>query len=104
MTQEELRAKLESYDLKGATLKQLISARDIAQDMCLSCIRKYSVVYSAVRNTTYECDREMPTSEVDDATSELLRAIRLEGEIYNNHTITLGLEILERLNKMDSNN
>lgn len=104
MTLEELRAKLESYDLEGAKIKQLISDRDIALDMCLSCSRKYSVVYSAVRNTTYECDKEMPTRELDDATTELLRAIRLEWEIYNHHAITLGDEIIERLNKIDSNN
>lgn len=103
MTQEELRTKLESYDTNEATLNQLIADRDFARDMYLSCTRKYSAVYDAVRNTTCECYKEIPTRELDDATTELLRAIRLEGEIYHHHAETLGCEINERLSKIDNN-
>lgn len=104
MEQEELRAKLESYDLKDATLKQLITDRDFARDMYFSCTRKYRAVYNAIYNTAYECSTERPTRELADAATELLRAIRFEENEYYLQAERLGYEIKERLDKMDSNN
>ena len=95
MTQEELRAKLESYDLKGATMEELISDRDSARDMYWKCSSRHSLVYNNVRDTVYG------TAEVDYARTELLSAIRLEAEIYYYHASRLGSEILARLSKMD---
>lgn len=104
MTQEELRAKRENYDLEGATLRQLISDRDFAREMYLRCVRMRSTVYDAIRNIILKCEEERPTREVDDATTELLEAIRFEEYEYFRHAEKLGHEINERLSKMDSNN
>lgn len=104
MTQEELRAKLERYDTKEATIKQLLADRDIARDMFLSRVRMRSTVYDAIRNIILKCEEERPTREVDDATTELLEAIRFEEYEYFRHAEKLGHEINERLSKMDSNN
>ena len=104
MEQEKLKAELERYDIKGATLKQLISDRDFARDMFLSRVRMRSAVYDAIRNIILKCEEERPTREVDDATTELLEAIRFEEYEYFHHAETLRYEIEERLSKMDSNN
>lgn len=101
MTQEELRAKLESYDIKGATLKQLIADRDTARDLYLKCSRMYSDVCEADDRCYY--GRRSPR-EINDAVAELLRAIRSEEEEYYHHAETLEYEINERLSKIDSNN
>ena len=107
MTQEELRTKLNGYDLKGATLKQLIEDRDFARDMYLSSTRRYSTVCNAVydvRSTTCECRKDCPTREVEAAVTELLSAMLIDQEEYFHHMETLENEINERLSKMDSNN
>lgn len=104
MRQEELRAKRGNYDLEGATLRQLISDRDFAREMYLRCVRMRSAVYDAIRNIILKCEEERPTREVDDATTELLEAIRFEEYEYFHHAETLRYEIEERLSKMDSNN
>lgn len=104
MTQEELRENLKRYDFEGVTLKQLIADRDFARDMFLSRVRMRSTVYDAIRNIILKCEEERPTREVDDATTELLEAIRFEEYEYFRHAEKLGHEINERLSKMDSNN
>lgn len=103
MTQEELREKLESCVIEDATLKQLIADRDFARDMFLSRVRMRSTVYDAIRNIILKCEEERPTREVDDATTELLEAIRFEEYEYFRHAEKLGHEINERLSKMDNN-
>lgn len=103
MTQEELKAKLNDYDLKGATMEELISDRDSARDMYAKCSNMHSAIYDAVRGADDEPYGERPTREVDDATTELLSAIRLEAEIYYLHASRLGVELVERLSKMDNN-
>lgn len=100
MTQEELRTKLESYAIKGATLKQLLADRDIARDLYLSCTRMYSDVCEADDRCYY--GRRSPR-EIGTAVTELLRAIRSEEEMYYHHAETLEYEINERLSKIDSN-
>lgn len=103
MTQEELRAKLYGYDLKGATMEELISERDSARDMYAKCSNMHSAIYDAVRGADDEPYGERPTREVDEATSKLLSAIRFEGDEYYHHASRLGVEIIERLSKMDNN-
>lgn len=78
-------------------MEELISDRDYARDMYAKCSNKHDVVYCTLRNAGY-C-----TTEVDDATTELLSAIRLEAEIYYLHASRLGVQILNRLDKMDNN-
>lgn len=104
MTQEELRAKLESYDLKGATMKQLLADRDFARDMYSIYARMGRAMNNVMDSLVYEGRKIDPTRELDDAMTELSRAIGLEQARYYNHAETLGCEIDERLNKMDSNN
>lgn len=93
MTQNELRAKLESCDLKGATLKQLLADRDIAHEMQLqlhrSCmeLRNYNIVGWV----------NSPTDEVRDRMNECLEAIATEGDLYGAFVSRADEEIAKRL-------
>lgn len=103
MTQEELRTKLNDYDIEGATLKQLIADRDFARDMYSIYARMGRAMNNVMDSLVYEGRKIDPTRELDDAMTELSRAIGLEQARYYNHAETLGCEIDERLSKIDNN-
>ena len=94
MTQEELRAKLESNDIEGSTIKQLILVRDAARDaqaqLQRTCneIRKYNTLGGL---TT--------TDEVRDRINECLQAIADEGAMYGAFVSRASEEIYKRLDK-----
>lgn len=95
MTQNELRKKLENSDLKGATLKDLLANRELAQEkqaqLKRSCneLRNYNVVGG---NGT-------PTDEVQDRMNECIQAIANEGIMYGAFVSRVSEEIDKRLEK-----
>lgn len=99
MTQEELRAKLERYDVKGTDTVYLLFDRDEARDMTLS--------YNLLRRDLYDylgrCWPAELTDEVKEAMSNLIKLISDEIEMYESFSLRVGREMGERLNKKGSN-
>lgn len=95
MTLEELRAKLESYDLKGVTLKQLLSDRDIAKEAQMQLQRSYK----ELRNYNIAGWAGSPTDEVRDCMIECLQAIADEAAMYGAFVSSASEEIYKRLDK-----
>lgn len=95
MTQDELRARLENSDIKGATLKDLLANRELAQEkqaqLKRSCneLRNYNVVGG---NGT-------PTDEVQDRMKECTKAIVDELLLYGAFVSRVSEEIDKRLEK-----
>lgn len=92
MTQEELRAKLESYDLKGATIKQLLADRDIAKEAQMQLQRSHK----ELRNYNI-AGFGTPTDEVRDCMIECLHAIADEEAMYGAFVSRASEEIAKRL-------
>ena len=95
MTQEELRTKLESYDLKGATIKQLLADRDIAKEAQMHLQRSYK----ELRNYNIAGGAGITTDEVRDRMNECLQAIADEGAMYGAFVSRASEEIYKRLDK-----
>lgn len=95
MTQEELRAKLESYDLKGATMKQLLADRDIAKEAQAQLQRSYR----ELRNYNIAGWAGTTTDEVRDRMNECFQAIADEGAMYGAFVSRASEEIYKRLDK-----
>ena len=95
MTQEELIAKLESYDLKGATIKQLLADREIAKEAQAQLQRSYK----ELRNYNIAGWAGTTTDEVRDCMIECLHAIADEGAMYGAFVSRASEEIYKRLDK-----
>ena len=97
MTQEELRAKLESYELKGEDTGHILFDRDEA--LCMT------IGYNNLRRALYDyTSRDWPkelTGEVGEALSNLIKVISAEIEMYDSFAILLGQELVVRLKKDD---
>lgn len=95
MTQDELKEKLESYDVKSKETIFLPFDRDEARDMTLS--------YNLLRRDLYDyLGREWPmelTDEVKEAMSTLIELISDEIEMYDSFALRIGREMASRLNK-----
>lgn len=98
MTQEELRAKLESYDVKSEETGHLRFDRKEALCMAMG--------YNDLRRALYDyTSRDWPkeqTDEVGEAISTLIELISDESEIYESFSLRVGREMGKRLNKIDS--
>lgn len=95
MTQEELRTKLESYDLKGVTMKQLLADRDIAKEAQAQLQRSYR----ELRNYNIAGWAGTTTDEVRDRMNECLQAIADEGAMYGAFVSRASEEIYKRLDR-----
>ena len=95
MTLEELRAKLESYNIKGVTLKQLLADRDIAKEAQTQLQRSYR----ELRNYNIGGWAGTTTDEVRDHINECLQAIADEGAMYGAFVGRASEEIYKRLDK-----
>lgn len=95
MTQDELRAKLESYDLKGATIKQLLADRDFAKEAQAQLQRSYR----ELRNYNIAGWAGTTTDEVRDRMNECLQATADEGAMYGAFVSRASEEIYKRLDK-----
>lgn len=95
MTQNELRAKLESYDLKGATIKQLIADRDIAKEAQMQLQRSHK----ELRNYNIAGGAGTITDDVRDRMNECLKAIVDEGAMYGAFVSRASEEIYKRLDR-----
>lgn len=97
MTQEELRAKLETNDIEGSTIEQLILVRDAARDaqaqLHRSCneLRNYNVVGGYFTTT----------DEVRDRINECLQAMADERAIYGAFVSRVREEIIKRVDATD---
>ena len=92
MTQEELKAKLESYDLKSLTTKRLLVAKDIARDKLGKLQRIHNALrgYNAVGGTYF-------TSDLKDSIDECLQAVAYEKDIYGAFVSRISEEIHKRI-------
>lgn len=95
MTQEDLRAKLESYDIKGVTLKQLLADRDIAKGAQMQLQRSYRELC----NYNIAGWLGTTTDEVRDRMNECLQAIADDGAVYGAFVSRASEEIYKRLDK-----
>ena len=95
MTLEELRAKLESYDLEGAKIKQLISDRDIAREAQAQLQRSYR----ELRNYNIAGWAGTTTDEVRDRMNECFQAVADEAAMYGAFVGRASEEIAKRLDK-----
>lgn len=95
MTLEELRAKLESYDIKDVTLKRLIEDRDIAREAQMQLQRSHK----ELRNYNIAGWAGTPTDEVRDCMIECLHAIADEAAMYGAFVSRASEEIYKRLDK-----
>ena len=93
MTQEELRAKLESCVIEDATLKQLISDRDFAREVQSQLQRSYK----ELRNYNIAGGLGTTTDEVRDKMNECLQAIADEGAMFGAFVSRASEEIAKRL-------
>lgn len=93
MTQEELRTKLNGYDLKGVTMKQLLADRDIAKEAQAQLQRSYR----ELRNYNIAGWAGTTTDEVRDRMNECLQAIADEGAMYGAFVSRASEEIAKRL-------
>lgn len=95
MTLEELRAKLESYDIKGVTLKQLLADRDIAKEAQAQLQRSYR----ELRNYNIAGWAGTPTDEVRDRMNECFQAVADEAAMYGAFVGRASEEIVKRVDK-----
>lgn len=93
MTQEELRTKLNGYDLKGVTMKQLLADRDIAKEAQAQLQRSYR----ELRNYNIAGWAGTTTDEVRDRMNECLQAIADEGAMYGAFVSRASEEIRKRV-------
>lgn len=95
MTQDELRARLENSDLKGATLKDLLTYRDLAKEKQAHLMRSHNELckYNVVGGNG------TPTDEVQDRMNECIQAIANEGITYGAFVSRVSEEIDKRLEK-----
>lgn len=98
MTQEELRAKLESYDIKDVTLKRLIEDRDIAREAQAQLLRSYR----ELRNYNIAGWLGTTTDEVRDRMNECLQAVADEAAMYGAFVDRASEEITKRLEMSDN--
>lgn len=94
MTQEELRAKLETNDIEGSTIEQLILVRDAARDAQAQLHRSCNELRGY--NTSSGLST---TDEVRDRINECLQAIESEVAIYRAFVSRVNEEIYKRLDK-----
>lgn len=95
MTQEELRAELESYDTNEATLKQLVAVRDNVREKQIQLRRSYNEI-SNYYITGGFC---ATTDEVRDRLDECLSAIAVELAVYGDLVNRVNREFCKRLDK-----
>lgn len=95
MTQNELRAKLESYDIKDVTLKRLIEDRDIAREAQSQLQRSYR----ELRNYNIAGWLGTTTDEVRDRMNECFQAVADEAAMYGAFVGRASEEIEKRLDK-----
>lgn len=95
MTQDELRARLENSDIKGATLKDLLTDRDLAKEKQAHLMRSHNELckYNVVGGSG------TPTDEVQDRMKECTKAIVDELLLYGAFVSRVSEEIDKRLEK-----
>lgn len=95
MTQNELRARLENSDLKGATIKKLLAYRDSAKEKQAQLKRTYDELYGYNDVGGY-----CPISdEVQDRMKECTKAIAGDMFLYGAFVSRVSEEIDKRLEK-----
>lgn len=92
MTQAELRADIEGYNLKVITTKRLLVTKDIAQEKLWKLQRIYDALrgYNAVGKTYF-------TDDLTDSIDECLQAIACEKDIYGAFVSRISEEIRKRV-------
>lgn len=94
MTQEELKAKLESYDLESLTIQRLLVVRDITRNEQVKIQR----FYNELRD--YNCVGVLDISnDVRDRIDDCLQAVAADVDIYEAFVSRASEEICKRLEK-----
>ena len=99
MTQEELRAKLESYDVKGAEAYSLLWRNDSAREMA----KNYERLADELFAFTKEKLALQPTYEVIEAARKLRELILDERVMYKKHAGLIKRELMARLEQEENN-
>ncbi|MDY4245742.1 MAG: hypothetical protein SOX65_04595 [Porphyromonas sp.] len=99
MTQEELRAKLESYDVKGAEAYALLWRNDSVREM----VKNYEDLADELFDFTKEKLALQPTYEVIEVARKLRELILAERAMYRKHSALIKRELMARLEQEESN-
>lgn len=94
MTQDELRAKLESCDLESLTIQRLLVVRDITRNEQVKIQR----FYNELRD--YNCVGVLDISnDVRDRIDDCLQAVAADVDIYEAFVSRASEEIVKRVDK-----
>ena len=94
MTQDELKEKLESYDLESLTIQRLLVVRDITRNEQVKIQR----FYNELRD--YNCVGVLDISnDVRDRIDDCLQAVAADVDIYEAFVSRASEEIYKRLEK-----
>lgn len=99
MTQEELRAKLESYDVKGAEAYALLWRNDSVREM----VKNYEDLADELFDFTKEKLALQPTYEVIEVARKLRELILYERVMYKKHAALIKRELMARLEQEENN-
>lgn len=95
MTQEELRTKLNDYDIEGAEAYDLIYQNDDAREMAIN--------YKHMEDALFACLKAKwqikPSDEIRETIENLLDLIFDEKLMYKEYSASIERELAARLNK-----
>lgn len=95
MTQEELRTKLNDYDIEGAEAYDLIYQNDDAREMAIN--------YKHMEDALFACLKAKwqikPSDEIRETIEKLLELIFDEELMYKEYSACIERELAARLNK-----
>lgn len=99
MTQEELKEKLESYDVKGAEAYALLWRNNSVREM----VKNYADLADELFAFTKEKLALQPTYEVIEAALKLRELILYERAMYKKHAGLIKQELMARLEQEENN-
>lgn len=99
MTQDELKEKLESYDVKGAEAYALLWRNDSVREM----VKNYEDLADELFDFTKEKLALQQTYEVIEVARQLRELILYESAMYKKHAVLIKRELMARLEQEENN-
>lgn len=99
MTQDELKEKLESYDVKRAEAYALLWRNDSVREM----VKNYEDLADELFDFTKEKLALQQTCEVIEVARQLRELILYEREMYKKHAVLIKRELMARLEQEENN-
>lgn len=99
MTQDELKEKLESYDVKRAEAYALLWRNDSVREM----VKNYEDLADELFDFTKEKLALQQTYEVIEVARQLRELILYESAMYKKHAVLIKRELMARLEQEENN-